>query len=306
MLTTVAGFVVTACSGLSTDYSAESQKLDTEISAMPGVQRCEVTVKDDFFLGDSYLRFAVHLSTATDEQIGDVATRMRERLRTLDGLRERELEFVVADRATVRAARELDVDALRETVRNVRRYTESVPDARIFWEMRPIPRIAITDVKTGAAEPLGAVRDMLGPTGQAEVRVDAADSKHWSVTLPLAADREAELQRQLSEITWDVQFVEIADGHIHTLTLREKTPSTVDPALSYDALSAAVRLVAPTPDHSLRLTWNWFFYYTEGKRNEGFVHAAACDYALSTVSEDALTARAVGVQRRMREEFDTC
>lgn len=305
-LVSIAVLVLTACSALSTDYGAEAEKLDAEISAMPGVQRLDVSVADDFFLGDSRLHLTTYLPEATEPQIDDVITRIGERIGKFDGLRERDVEFVVGDRATVRSGRDLEVDTLRETVRNVRQYTASVPDVRISWEVRPAPRISVMDVRTGTAEPLAAVRAMIGATTAAEVSIQTTEFAHWTVALPLSADREAVIRQQLSEIPWATKFVEIKDGHIIGLSVQERTPSTFDPDVSYRELADTVRILGPTTDHPLRLDWTWFFYYTDGKRNVGSVHAGGCDYFLSTVSDDALSPAAFSVQRRIREEFDTC
>ncbi|MGX1811210.1 hypothetical protein ACWIGI_36280 [Nocardia sp. NPDC055321] len=306
LLAAVAALTLTACSGLLTDYDAVAAELKAQISAMPGVQRFDITIGDDFFEGDSYLRITAGVPDATDQQLDDVVERLREHIGEFDGLRERDIEFVVGDRARVAINRELDLDSFRETVRHVRQYTASVPDVRIYWDERTTPRINIMDVKTGTAEPLVAIRAMIGPDSAAEVKIEAPEFEHWNVKLPLPVDREIDLRRQLSEIPWAIKFIEIDGSQVVSLMLHEKTPSTPDADIAFDALSSAVRAVSPTPEHPLRLTWNWFFYYTESKRNEGYLHAAGCDYYLSTITEERLSAVALTVQRRMREEFDTC
>ncbi|WP_194814684.1 hypothetical protein [Nocardia sp. XZ_19_385] len=298
--------VLTACSALLTDYRAEAEKLEQEISAMPGVQRFEVSVADDFFEGNSYFQISANLPDATEPQISDVLTRLTKSMGTFDGLRERRFSFTVGDRAGIGATKNLEADSFLAAVRNVRQYTASVPDGRIFWDVSPTPRISVSDVQTSTAEPLAAIRAMIGATTAAEALIKTTAHEHWNVSLPLSADREAELRRQLSAIPWTPTFVVISNSHINQLTVRNPEPSPVDPDLAYDQLAHTVRTLDPTTTHPLRLEWNWFFYYTEAKRNEGFVHVGGCDYSPPTVFDDTLSPPALTVQHRMREDFDTC
>ncbi|MFI9504075.1 hypothetical protein [Nocardia sp. NPDC052566] len=306
MLTGVAVLVLTACSSVLTDYRAEADKLEQEISAMPGVQHVKVSIADDFVRGDSYFRLTADLPGATEPQIRDVVTRIAGRTGTFGGLREREFGFVVGDRAKVGAVKELDADALLDAVRNVRQYTASMPDGRIVWGVRPTPKISVMDVKTSTAEPLTAIRTMIGARTAAEVSIETTRFERWSVDLPLSAEREAEFRRQLPETPWAADFVVIKNSHIIQLSVKNTEPAPFDADLTYDQLADAVRKLGPTTDYPLRLDWTGFFYYSDGKRNIGSVHAAGCDYSLATVSDDTLSGPALTVQRRMRAEFGGC
>ncbi|MGW4844253.1 hypothetical protein [Nocardia brasiliensis] len=293
------------CSSSLTDYRAEADKLEQEISAMPGVQRFELAVASDFFLGDNYFRLTASMPEATEPQIGQVVAHVGERLGKFGGLRDRSFEFVVGDRARVGAAKTLAVEPFLDAVRNVRRYSTSTPEGTISWEVLPTPRISVGVRRTGTAEPLAAIRAMIGPTTAAEVSIEATGHGRWNVDLPLSVDREAELRRQLPENPWATEFVVIKDGSVVQLSLRNTTPSAIDPDLAYSQLSDTVRKLGPTAPHPLLLNWSWFFAYTEELRNEGSVHAAGCDYKIPTADE-TLSAPARTVQHRMRQEFDTC
>ncbi|MFI6213100.1 hypothetical protein ACIBCD_14005 [Nocardia brasiliensis] len=305
VLAGVAVLVLAACSSPSTDYRAEADKLEQEISAMPGVQRVELAVAGDFFLGDNYFRLTAAMPEATEPQIGQVIARIDERLGKFGGLRDRSFEFVVGDRARVGAPKTLAVDPFLDAVRNVRRYSASMPEGTISWEVRPTPRISVGTKRTGTAEPLAAIRAMIGPTTAAEISIEAAEHGRWNVDLPLSVERETELRRRLPENPWATEFVVIKNGAVVQLSLRNTTPSAVDPDLAYTQLSETVRTLSPTAADPLLLNWIWFFAYTEGKRNEGSVHAAGCHYTIPTANE-TLSAPARTVQQRMRQEFDTC
>ncbi|WP_378730839.1 hypothetical protein [Nocardia brasiliensis] len=306
MLAAVAALVLTACSSLVTDYRAEAEKLEKEISAMPGVQSVDVAYASDFFLGDNYFRLGAHLPDATEPQISDVINRIKELLGNFGGSRDRSIELVVGDRARVGTTKYFEVAPFLDAIRNVRQYTASVPDGRIFWDVRPTPAISVSDGKTSTAEPLAAIRAMIGATTAADVSIETSEHGQWSVDLPLSAEREAEFRRQLSEIPLATMMVVIEDSYLTELSVRNRVPSTFDPDLAYDQLADTVTKLGPTTDHPLRLRWTWLFFYTDGKANEGFVHAAGCDYSIPTVFDDALSGPALTVQRRMREEFDTC
>lgn len=295
--------LIAACSSSLTDYRAEAEKLDNEISAMPGVQHFELSVASDFFLGDNYFRLTATMPEATEPQIGRVIARIGERLGKFGGLRDRSFEFVVGDRARVGTPRTPEVDSFLDAVRNVRRYSAARREDTISWEVLPTPRISVGAERTGTAEPLAAIRAMIGPTTAAEVSIEATG--RWNVDLPLSVERETELRRQLPENPWATEFVVIKDGTIAQLSVHNTTPSAVDPDLSYTQLSDTIRKLGPTTAHPLLLNWSWFFAYTEGKRNEGSVHAAGCNYTIPTADE-TLSAPARTVQHRMRQEFDTC
>ncbi|KIA64338.1 hypothetical protein [Nocardia vulneris] len=305
VLAVVAVLVLAACSPASADYRAEADKLEKEISAMPGVQRFELSVASDFFLGDNYFRLTAAMPEATEPQIGQVIARIDESLGKFGGLRDRSFEFVVGDRARVGSPKTLAAGPFLDAVRHARHYSASMPEGTISWELRPTPRISLGAQRTGTAEPLAAIRAMIGPTTTAEVSIDAAEHGRWNVDLPLSVERETELRRQLPENPWATEFVVIKDGAIVQLAVRNTTPSAVDPDLAYTQLSDTVRTLGPTTTHPLLLNWSWFFAYTEGKRNEGSVHAAGCHYTIPTADE-TLSAPARAVQHRMRQEFDTC
>ncbi|MBL1080143.1 hypothetical protein JK358_37690 [Nocardia sp. 2] len=124
--------------------------------------------------------------------------------------------------------------------------------------------------------------------------------------LPLAADRETEIRRQLSEIPWVATSIGIEGGHISALSVRNPDPVAIDPDDAYTELADTVRIVGPTIGHPLRLNWKWLVEYTDGKRNEGSVHAAGCDYSIPDGNSDALSAAALDVQTRLRVQFETC
>ncbi|MCM6775624.1 hypothetical protein NDR87_14880 [Nocardia sp. CDC159] len=299
--------VLVGCSSLMVDWRAEVDKLDAEISAMPGVQRVEVSYADDFFKGDSLFRLDVHLPEATESQIRDVLGRLGERMGRFKGFREQEIGFVVGDRAKVGTTKKLEVDSFLEAVRNVRRYSVEVPEGSISWDVRPTPEISVSDTQNGGAASLAAIRAMIGDTSAAEVSISTAGYASWSIDLPLSAEREAEFRRRLSEIPLAIGSVEIEGGHIVGLSVRNTVVSTFEPDLVYGQLADTVRKLGVTTGQPLRLRWSWLFYYTDGKRNEGAVHVGGCDYhSLLTVSDDTLSVPALEVQRRMREEFDAC
>ncbi|MGX1808151.1 hypothetical protein ACWIGI_20730 [Nocardia sp. NPDC055321] len=303
----VAVFVAVAfvvSSRVLTAHEEAVDRLDTELSAMPGVLRVDAAVYAGVLAGDGLLSVVAYVPDATDQQIGDVFVRLGERIGDFGGLRERDIEFVVGDRARIRVGDALDLDPFLATVRNIRGYTAAVPGARIAWTAGPTPRIAIVDVASGAAEPLAAVRAMVGGAA-ADVTIETADHGNWNVALPLSVDRESELLRQLSDIPWGIKFVAIENGRIEKLSLRATTTVPLDPDRAYGELAGAVRILGPTADHPVRLTWNWFDN-TGDERNGGFVHAAGCEYPPSAVSADAISASALVVQRRMREEFEFC
>ncbi|MEV6279678.1 hypothetical protein [Nocardia sp. NPDC051832] len=272
---------------------------------MPGVQGIQVSVADDFFAGDSYFRLSVRVPEAAESEVRDVVTRIDERMGRFAGLRERYFDVTVGARAGVSATKDLEVDSFLDVVRKVRRHTASVPDGRIHWEIRPTPRISIGD-SNGTAEPLAAVRAMIGATTAAEVTLAVSDQESWNIGLPLSAEREEQLRRQLSEIPLAATFVVIEHDHIVELTVQNKEVSVFDTDLAYSQLADTVRKLRPITDHPLRLTWKWRFYYTDGKRNEGVVHVGGCDYSPPTVFDDALSAGALTVQNKMRADFGGC
>ncbi|MEU8899149.1 hypothetical protein [Nocardia sp. NPDC048505] len=273
---------------------------------MPGVQRVVVSLAEDFLEGDSLFRVSVDLPAADEAQIREVVTRIDARMGRFSGVREREVDALVGSGARVSAGKEFEVEPFLAAVRNVRQYTASEPSGSISWVLRATPSISISDAPRGTAEPLAAIRAMIGPAAAAEVSIRTTERRHWNVELPLPAEREDELRRRLPETRWNADFVVVRAGRIAQLTLHGTEPGPVDPDLDFSRLAYIVRTLDPTGALPLRLDWTWFSAAAGDKRNEGSVHVGGCDYTVPTVAPESLSAEALGVQTRMRQEFDAC
>lgn len=293
-----AGAVLSGCTGLP-DRQREAERLEVELSSMPGVERFTASYSNDYTAG-SYLNLTATMPAAPEGQIAEVAKRINDLKRDdFDGYRQR-TKFIVGNRITGEFDAVLNPDQVADRSRRLRQIGSAAPTADITWSGNGL------DLRNAppAAESFAAVRSGLAAK-PAHVTVLPQDtSPMWEVDFPFNAQQEAHIQRQLSGLPVDVAAVTVANGALSSLSVRVHDPKT-----AYQDLAAVIAPVQPTPEHPMMLQWTWAGTETAERKFAGSVQVSGCQYPRTAGEEDPhsyYAPEAIDLQRRLRDEFDTC
>jgi len=290
--------VLSGCTGLP-DRGPQVQRLEAEISAMPGVDDVSSIYSNDFTAG-SNLTLTVSMPAASDAQIAEVATRINDlKQDDFDGYRQM-TEFKIGDRLMLKLGAELNSGRIAELARRLRQIGLAIPTAQIDWldgelELRNAPDVAGS---------LAAVRTGLG-NEPVRVNIMTHDSAPmWTVDFPFSSQQEKNIRSQLSGLPVDVASVEVENGRLSSLSVGVRHPKT-----AYQDLSALIGTVRPTREHPMRLEWDWNGTDEHARQFSGQVHVAGCRYGDHAGEKDPAryyTPGAIDLQRRLRNEFDAC
>ncbi|ETA66581.1 hypothetical protein AmyhaDRAFT_0343 [Haloechinothrix halophila YIM 93223] len=293
----VAGVVVAGCTGVP-DREPQVQRLEDEVSAMPGVEDFRVIYSNSVKTG-SKLNVTVRMPTASEAQIAEVATRITVlKQDDFDGYSE-STEFEIGDRLMLRFDGQLSSDRVVKRARRLRQLGSAVPKAEINWyggelELREAPDIAGS---------LAAVRTEFG-SEPVRVEVMPDDGPWWTVDFPFSIAQQQRIRGQLSELRVDVAYVRVANGRPSGLSV-----GVSDPKTAYRDLNALIATMRPTREHPMSLSWRWDGSAQDDRKFQGMVHVAGCGYSNTAGEKDPeryFTQKAIDLQRRLRDEFDTC
>jgi len=265
---------------------------------MPGVENLTSNYSNDYTAG-AKLYITVTMPAASDVQIADVARRMNDLKGTdFDGYTQT-TEFVLGNRIKAEFADVLNPAQIADRSRRLRQIGSALPTADIAWfgglDLRNSPPVA---------ESLAAVRIGLG-TVPAQVVISPADrSPMWTVDFPFNAQREENVQRQLSGLPLGLRAVTVKSGALSFMSVTVQDPKT-----AYQDLTRVIERVRPGPEHPVTLYWIGPEAKYGGLKFNGSVHLSGCQYPRNAGEEEPqkyLTPEAIELQRRLREEFDTC
>ncbi|MGV0811026.1 hypothetical protein ABQF34_03645 [Mycolicibacterium boenickei] len=284
----------------------DTDPLETEISAMPGVTRAWVTF-DDHEL-DSIVTLNAQMAEASADQIADVVQAVeaqrsdgsawyleRLRLRVGDG----PMVSVLRDAQSLNATDIVaDAEALRGFARAI---SATSPKAQIDSENDE--RVMVRQLTTPVPDTLQAARDTLGDR-VSRMYLLSADTNvaHWEVTLPLTRDQEQRIQEQIAKMPAQLDSIAVQGGTVSELGVIVNSP-TPD-----RDLAAIIDIVGAGPNQPLWLTWHM------APRNltqqyDGSVDVGGCDYPdsrLEQLPEKYLSASEIRLQDDLRRRFDTC
>lgn len=290
--------VLAGCTGLP-DRDAQVERLEAEISAMPGVQDYWATYTNDFTTG-SNLTLYVRMPAASDAQIAAVATRINEvKQDDFDGYNQT-TEFKIGVRVNLELPGELNADRVAELTRRLRPIGATIPTSVIEWRY---DELVLSNAPEVAAS-LAAVRTGLGDERVPVTVLTDGSGPRWTVDFPFSSRQEQVVRGQLAESPADVVAVGIEKGRISSLSVEVRHPRG-----AYHDLRALIETVRPTRSHPMRLEWEWPGSEGSARRFSGQVDVAGCRYGNTAGEQDPgryYTPGAIDLQRRLRDEFDAC
>ncbi|MBF6437985.1 hypothetical protein [Nocardia cyriacigeorgica] len=288
------------CTGLP-GRPTQVKQLQAEIAVMPGVESFSASYSNNITHG-AVLDLWVRMPGASEDQIAAVARRINEiKADYFEGY-DQTTEFIVGERLKVRRGERLDPDQVAADARGVRQIGGALPGTEVSWFRGKVATITLNH-SPAAAESLAAVRPVIGTDALGVDILPAGDAPMWWVGFPLTAEREQQLLTLVNGLPVQVLAVRIEDGHMSNMSVGVR-----DPASAYADLAAAIAALQPTTRHPMLLRWSGT-RGPDGKSFSGSVHVGGCSYGTTAGEQDPESyypPEAIDVQRRLREQFDTC
>ena len=168
--------------------------------------------------------------------------------------------------------------------------------------------LTIQDAHVPVTDVLNTVRAVVGSTA---VTVDIRPAKPditdplFTATFPLSVDDQQRVMDVLHKLPVEVWGVTVKNAAIVNLIVGVR-----DPATTYQDLTTAIAAPGAGPGHTLWLSWRAIGESTSGAPGfAGMVIVGDCNYPHTFGEEQPekfLTPAALDVQRRLRQQYDTC
>lgn len=289
---------LTGCTGLP-DREQEVERLEAELSSMPGVDDVATIYSNDFTAGTS-LKLELTVQAASEAELADVARRINELKRDdFDGYTQT-TEFVVNPNTTASFGATPAPAQVAERARQLRNIHAAVPDTEIAWSRA---ELALLDSPPATTSLAGVRRAFAGERIRVIVK-PRGDSPMWTVAFPLRSSDEARIRDKLSQFQSRTASLDVEDGALTRLTVRVHSLRS-----AHEELTTVIGATQPTREHPLMLDWRGPGRDDAPKEFAGSVHVAGCHYprgAGEAEPQNHYTAQAVALQRQLRAEFDTC
>lgn len=309
--------VLSSCTG-APDRESEARRLKDALEAVPGVDSTLVTYSNSFTLGPT-IAVTVRMGDATIDQIESAASRIADSYRH-DFSRYRQSASFWIGSGTVEyrsdnVARHVALapEVVAADVRAVRRIRSAMPDPpsgrmQITWLRTAFgPELTLQGGVVGAE--LAAVRAAVGenPVLVRIIPVPRRTAIAWTVEFPFRSEDEDEVRRIVSRLPLNAMVVTVSAGHISEL--RVEAPDAAD---AYARLVSVIDVAVPTAEHPMMLKWDAGRVpgAVDRRRFRGSVHVGGCSYDSRSGGEMEpgrhSTDDAIAVQKRLRDEYDTC
>ncbi|MHC9292311.1 hypothetical protein ACRCUN_07560 [Mycobacterium sp. LTG2003] len=294
--------LATACTG-APGREREADELRSAVEAMPGVSSVWMRYSNDVF-GGTIFDLTVHMDEATDVQIGAVAAKIDELRRDDFAEYDKTLRIAIGRHTTLVLGAEFD--RVQEAAGLARALRSHVDAASVEWRIRG--ESWSVDVRE-AADPAVALDAVLRVLGGQPAAIDVSPAvhsqgAHWRVDAGFAAADKARIDRQLAAVPGRPSWVGIRDGRLTQLTF-----GISNPAAAYEDVVAAVRAVGAGPDRPVDLLWAWSDDPAKSgePRFAGSAQIGTCTADKNRGSAAGrLVPAAADLQRRIRDEYETC
>ena len=297
-------FTAAAC-GNDEEQRSNVDRLEAEIGAMAGVESFSANYADDFTHGTN-LDTSVRMPAATVEEVEAVARRIDEvGNQQFDGF-DRSTDFIIGENLQLSRRAEVLPEGIAADTRAARQLRAALPAGEIEWFRSRLAGswLELSEMASSGVETFAAARAAVGdePT---DVRIRPAEpGQMWSATFPLPVDREQAIRRALAGTPLPPISIGVEDGAVTRLGVGVSNPG---PTTS-DDLVAAITATDAVRGPSLDFEWH-ADRSGDGQNFSGSVDVGGCSYPQNLGEkspERYYTPEALAVQKRIREQFDTC
>ena len=297
--------------GAPKNLAQAADVLQAGLTSMPGVSDAWV-YHDETYAEGVVFNIAVDVSTATREEIIDVADRIRAtRIGLIANYSQNVGFWVTQDRAvTVQRHGQLDAAQIADDSARLREIAAAT-DGRITWfrsDDGAVNRLSFDKTRSSGVNILDAVRNTMGDSA-VSVSVSpvsvSRQTPRMVVAFPLDATEQASVFTFLGAIPADVVEMRIDSGAVRALEVVTPDPTTAEQDLS--AVVTASAGVSPGP---VWLAWYFPTFPGGAPAFGGVVHVTGCSRQpvpeVERVSKSSQDDGLSSLQLRLQTKIDTC
>lgn len=296
----VAALAVSACG--KPDRSAEADRLEQVVAALPAVEYVDVRYSGDVTAGH-LLRVDIRIAAADLDDVGHIAQVVEdEKVGTFDEFDQR-TTFAVGNAVLDRGGR-LDPAAVEDDLDVLHRIGTELPEATVRWrsgfasDPRELVEVRSADVGTASS----LLRDLLPPHVDSFTIVEP-EGAVWTIHPPLSGERERRIVAATAESPLRVLALTVGEG-----VATEMRVEVGDPATLEADLVEVIGLFGAGTERPLLLVWE-----QPGSGDErgfgGSVHVGGCEYPSTlgeTDPERFYSGEALDMRERLRARYDSC
>lgn len=296
--------------GSPANIAQAADALQTTLASMPGVSDAWVYHDESYAQGVA-VNIAVDVSTATREQIADVADRIdATRFGLIANYAQNVAFWVTADRAvTLQRHNQLDAAQIADDTERLRQIAAGT-DGRIDWfrsDDGTVNQLAFSQTDKAGAAILDAVRTAVGGSGLSVSVSPVAASRQtpqMMVTFPLDATRQTSVFNLVNTIPADVVGLRLDAAGLEALEV-----VTHDPATAEQDLSTVITASEAVSARPMWLAWYFPTFSGGAPAYGGVVKVGDCLKGPAAAIQPAADRTDDGVstlQSRLQSKLDTC